>query len=90
MKLGRLRPPDSVIFASLDWEEHPFLLSQILSCHRSHHRRRPGQEVGIEPESVDLIRMHGVTTEMLRKWIGLDEDAQEDVATSEPSDLEGR
>ena len=87
---GRLRRPDSVVFASLDWEEHPFLLSQIpFMPPKPPIVDALAKEVGIEPESVDLIRMHGVTPEMLRKWIGLDEDPLEDVATSEPSGPEG-
>ena len=50
---NRLRRPDSVVFASLDWEEHAFLLSQIPFA-----QPRPpivdilAREVGIETESL--------------------------------------
>ena len=67
-----LRRPDAVVFASLDWEEHPFLLSQI----RFKQPTSPivetlAKKVGIESESLDLIKEHRVTPEKLREWLGL-------------------
>ena len=84
-KDNQLRRPDSVVFASLDWEDHPFLLSHILFM-----QPKPpivdtlAREVGIEPESLELIMEHGVTAEKLREWLGLNEDPLEDVLTSAP------
>ena len=87
---GRLRRPDSVVFASLDWEEHSFLLSQIPFM----PTKPPivdtlARKVGIEPESLDLIKKHRVTPEMLREWIGLNEDPLESGVTSRPLGPEG-
>ena len=82
---NQLRRPDSVIFASLDWEEQPFLLSHILFM-----QPKPpivdtlAREVGIEPESLELIMEHRVTAERLREWLGLNEVPLEDVLTSAP------
>ena len=79
----QLRRPEAIVFASLDWEEHTFLLSQIPFM-------RPklpivdtlAREVGIDRESLELIVEHGVTAEKLREWIGLKEDALNGVLTS--------
>ena len=86
---NELRSPDSVVLASLGWEEHPFLISHIAF-------RQPeppivytlAKEVGIEPESLDLIKEHGVTTEKLREWLGLTKDLQQSPLTSSPSERE--
>ena len=86
---NRLRRPDSVVFASLNWEEHSFLLSQIPFA-----QPRPpivdtlAREVGIETESLDLIVEHGVTTEKLREWLGLNESPLDGVLSSASSGSE--
>ena len=75
-KSNQLRQPRTVEFASLGWEEHPFLLSQILF-----KKPKPqivdtlAKEYGIETEFLDLIldviKEHKLTPEKLPKWLGL-------------------
>ena len=79
-----LRRPCEIVFATLDWEEHSFLLSQIAFMQPEPPIVQTlAREVGIEPESLDLIRQHGVTAERLKEWLGLNEDPTGD-RTSEP------
>ena len=78
---GKLRRPEFVPFASLDWRKHPFLESVIrfklpeldVMAHR----------LGIEPGMIELLREAGIETEdALRQRLGLSADA---VETSESS-----
>lgn len=57
---GQLRPPAFVLFESLAWKAHPFLLSEI-------HFKPPvidqlAKEAGFEPGVLDLLRQHGLTS----------------------------
>ena len=67
---SNLRLPGSVSFAALDWEEDDFLLSQIeFMQSQSSAVATLAREVRVEPETLDLIREHKITPEMLREWL---------------------
>lgn len=57
---GDLRRPDLILFGSLGWASNPFLQSKI--------RFKPpvikqlAEEAGIEPEVLDLLKIHGITS----------------------------
>ncbi len=64
---GNLQRPQSILFDSLGWEADPFLESKI--------RFKPpiieqlAQEVGIEPEVLDIIKGYALTKEKLAELI---------------------
>ena len=67
---GNLRLPGSVSFADLGWEADEYLLSQIEFMQpRSPVVASLAREVGVEPETLDLIREHRITPERLREWL---------------------
>ena len=83
---GKVDFAANVLFDELDWRENSFLQSRI-------EFKQPivqelAREAGIEPESLDLIREHGVTAERLRDWLGLKEDPTASDPVSPPIELE--
>lgn len=65
---GELSRPDCVLFDSLGWEKHPFLQSVI--PFKLAVVDELAKKAGIEPGVIDLLKMHGITEEGLRKLIG--------------------
>lgn len=78
---GNLQRPESILFDSLGWETDPFLESKI--------RFKPpiieqlAQEVGIEPEVLDIIKGHCLTKEKLVELI----DHREPEESPNPDDI---
>ena len=67
---GSLSAPESVAFADLGWEADEYLLSQIEFMQpRSPAVASLAREVGVEPETLDLIREHKITPERLRELL---------------------
>ena len=67
---GSLRSPESVEFADLGWEADEYLLSQIEFMQPlSPAVASLAREVGVEPETLDLIREHKITPERLRELL---------------------
>ena len=81
---SNLRLPGSVSFAALDWEADDFLLSQIeFMQSQSSAVATLAIEVGVEPETLDLIREHKITPERLREWLASTGSASADAPTPE-------
>ena len=83
---GGLRQPSCVVFETLGWQEHPFLLSQIQFL----PPKPPivdtlAREVGIEAESLRLMVEHRVTGEQLRQWLGVTDGATQNTPVIEDS-----
>lgn len=86
---GSLRLPESVEFADLDWEADEYLLSQIefMQPH-SPAVASLAREVGVEPETLDLIREHKITPEMLRGLLASNGSTPIDDSSSEDDPAE--
>lgn len=74
---GELQRPEFVLFDTLGWKANPFLLSKI--------RFKPpiietlAKEAGIEPGVLDLLKTHGLTSEVeLRNRLGIEEQPETD------------
>ena len=81
---SNLRLPEAVSFAALGWEADGFLLSQIEFMQpRSVTVASLAREVGVEPETLDLIREHKITPERLREWLASSGSASADATTLE-------
>ena len=57
---GDLRRPDLILFGSLGWTSNPFLQSKI--CFKPPVINQLAEEAGIEPEVLDLLKIHGITS----------------------------
>ena len=86
-KVGELDSPAAVLFDELGWQESSFLQSKIQF--KPPIVQELAREAGIEPEALELIREHGVTTNKLRKWLGVQEELIEGDVKSEPPESEG-
>ncbi len=60
-KNGKLQRPNLVLFESLDWPSHPFLLSKI--CFKPPVIDQLAQEAGFEPAMLDMLKNLGITSE---------------------------
>ena len=81
---SNLELPGSVSFAALGWEADDFLLSRIEFMQpRSAAVTRLAREVGVEPETLDLIREHKITPERLRELLTFSGSASADAPTLE-------
>ncbi len=86
---GSLRSPESVEFADLGWEADEYLLSQIEFMQpQSPAVASLAREVGVEPETLDLIREHKITPEMLRELLVSNGSAPIDDSSSEDDSAE--
>ena len=86
---GSLRSPESVKFADLGWGADEYLLSQIefMQPH-SPAVASLAREAGVEPETLDLIREHKITPEMLRELLASNGSAPIDDSSSEDDSAE--
>ena len=84
-----LRSPNSVEFADLGWEADEYLLSLIefMQPH-SPAVASLAKEVGVEPETLDLIREHKITPAMLRELLASNGSAPTDDSSSEHDSAE--
>lgn len=57
---GDLQPPNQVIFESLGWKPNPFLLTRI--SFKPPIIDQLAKEAGIDPDALDLLRKHGITS----------------------------
>jgi len=73
---GNLQRPGLVLFESLGWKPNPFLQSKIRF--KSPVIETLAREAGIEPGVLDLLKKHGVTSEVeLRARLGLKGESEE-------------
>ena len=85
---GDLQRPEFIHFDTLGWEPNPFLVEKI-------HFKPPiieqlAKEAGFEPEALDLLKKHGLTsTEELVNRLGLKEESeQSEESISDSADTE--
>ncbi len=67
---GDLMLPRNVMFDCLGWKEDAFLQSKIQF--RPPALVQLAREAGIEPETIDLIQRHGLTTAKLQEWLRIE------------------
>lgn len=57
---GDLQPPNQLVFDYLGWKANPFLLTQI--AFKPPIIDQLAKEAGIDPDALDLLRKHGITS----------------------------
>ena len=81
---GNLQRPDLIHFDTLDWERNSFLLEKI-------HFKPPiidqlAKEAGIEPEVLDLLKQHGITSKedlVDRLGLGVEPEKPDDLVAED-------
>ena len=86
---GSLRSPESIEFADLGWEADEYLLTHIEFMQPlSPTVASLAREVGVEPETLDIIREHKITPERLRELLASTGSASTNHSPSEDERVE--